>query len=340
MKARTYAAVMVALTGLVGAGAYYLIPPFGVMAGVNILLALGLVMLIPNIGQIKFIVDMWKNAPEAWVFKESRETELPVLEDMDVGSHRARYILGNRDEDYHIKFETDYGSVKLDPSLTTGGAHPSIHPYGLSIYRYASLFWLPITERNALAYQKILKMRHDGIFKVLDFLSDADLMQLLNTPRKNLMKDLGIFIRKYSPEWKNVEKISMDDEKLLLEFEKDTGLMELMKKKGKKDDPIRTKISSGFGPMEESDLFELVALFQQKLMRVQTETGFFCFEDAFTNIPFAHAPQDFEHAEMLIKKRADQEWMDKINLMTYGVIFAGIAGAVTVCIAVLHYVFA
>jgi hypothetical protein len=328
MKSRIYAALIIIICALIGVVCYFFIPPFGLFLGFNVVLLYVLVTIVLISGLLKFIWDMWRDAPEAWVFKDARENEMPVLEDIDVGSHNARFILWQRDEDYHIKFETDYGSVKLDPSLTTGGAHPTRHPYGLTMHRYASLFWLPITERNALAYKKILEMRHDGIFKELDFLADTELMQLLNTPRKNLENDVGLFLNKYEPEWQHIDNEGIKYIETSLKGYGDNPVGELIQ-----------KAQAGFGLIEKSDLVDMISLFQDKISRMQTQTGFFSYEDAFQNISFAHAPQDFEHAEMLMKKREAQEWLDKINLMTYASIGIIAVAIIVVGITALHYVF-
>jgi len=114
---------------------------------------------------------------EGKIFNAARKKGLPVLSIENVGNGHATFALGTKDEDEDPIFEIDGVSMKVDPSMCSGGAEP--------------------TRKK---------------FKTLSFLTDSELFTLLKQPRELLPDAAAVFLEKYSPTQPKVDYTEEDQE--------------------------------------------------------------------------------------------------------------------------------
>lgn len=246
-------------------------------------------------GLIMFLLNLKLYAPEAFIFRSARLKNLPVLDLVDVGTGESRFLLGTKADIDDIAFDTGHYGIQVDPSLVSGNCDPSRYTKGLKIFHYCTTRWLPITPQNVLAIQTVKRIR-DEKYPDLLFLTDLELMSLLNAPRTDLMHDASRYIEKYRP-------VSINGD-----------------------------MQSHIGPDEL--IRQMVAL-QDELVQTPVDTGFFAYHHAFKDIPFAHASQDLEQLKLLIQRKVFKQFENRDKTWTYALCAVAVLGAVAVVIYVI-----
>lgn len=243
---------------------------------------------------LMIVIDTRSNAPEAAIFKRARKKGLPVLDITDIGTGESRFLLGKKDGVDEIAFSTGHYGIQVDPSLCSGNTDPSRYRNGLAIYHYCSTKWLPISPHNVLAIQTVKNLRVK--YPDLDFLTDLELMTLLNTPRSDLKHDSERFLEKYSP----------------VAIERGT--------------PIT---------LTPNTLISRVREFQDEITKTPVDTGFLAYHHAFSSIPFAHAAQDLEQLKLLIQRKTYAQFQDQIKMWNYVIMALALLGGIGVVIYVI-----
>jgi len=259
-------------------------------------LALGIgVPVIICLGVVMFLMNLKLYAPEAFIFRKARLKNLPVLDLIDVGTGESRFIIGTKGDIDDIAFETEHYGIQVDPSLVSGNCDPSRYTKGLKIFHYCTTRWLPITPQNVLAIQTVKRIR-DEKYPDLLFLTDLELMSLLNAPRTDLKHDADRYIEKYKP-------VSVRAE--------------------------------GQVSIDANGLIEQITTLQDELVQTPIDTGFFAYHHAFKDIPFAHASQDLEQLKLLIQRKVWKQFENKDKTWSYVLAVLAILGGVAVVIYVL-----
>ena len=163
------------------------------------IVALGeLVQIIAIVGLGVFIVELKKYAPEAFIFRKARKDNRIVknIGDMDGNSE---FTLGEKEEPGDIVFKDKTFGDKLDPSMVQGKCIPSRYSKGLVIYNYATGAYYPTSAKDARGFTQIIETRQKPEYDILDFLSDEDIIQLLDTPREERIQDIKIFTQAAKP---------------------------------------------------------------------------------------------------------------------------------------------
>lgn len=243
---------------------------------------------------------MWN--PEASVFIKARKKGIDVLDLVDPGTGHARFVLGEKEEEDDPVYEKSRWGLHADPSYVDGDASPERHPNKLNIQHCSTTMTFPVSPKNVLAQRTILRHRHDRAeFRQLDFLSDRDLLVLLNSPSNNLDHDADIFIEKYQP--------------MAIDYDEEGHKMEI--------------------PLTTNDLVDRIKEFKEYCQELNIEGGAFAYHEYFRNSPYAHSSQTTQRINYLFEEIANRKaaLMDKI--WTYALVAIALLGAVGVVIYVI-----
>lgn len=240
--------------------------------------------------------------PEGPVFIAARKKEIPIQDMVDPGTGTARFVLGTKDEEDDPIYSKDKWGLHADPAYIEGDASPERHPNGLVIQHTSTTMTFPVSPKNVLAQQTILRHRHDTAeFRELDFLEDRDLLILLNSPANHLKKDAEVFLEKYKP-----MVLALDENGVDTEF-----------------------------PMETNDLIDRVKAFKKMCLSLPIEGGALSYAEYFRNSPYAHSSQTTQRINHLFEMKAWKKAKDMINMWTYALIGVMILGAVGVVIYII-----
>jgi len=240
--------------------------------------------------------------PEGPLFIAARKRELPLLRIIDPGTNHARYIIGEKDRDDDPVYAKDMYGLHADPAYVEGDASPERHLGGLLVYNISPNVTFPVSPRNALAQQTILRHRRDLTeFEDLDFLSGRDLLVLLGSPADHIKHDAGIFIDSYKP-----TVVMVDDEGQPVEIE-----------------------------MSADNLVNLITAFKGYVTALPIEGGGFAYHEYFRNNPYGHSSQTTQRINYLFQKIADRKSALADKLWTYGLIGMGLLGTVGVVIYII-----
>jgi len=241
---------------------------------------------------------------EGKIFNAAPKKSLPVLSIENVGNGHATFALGTKDEDEDPVFEIDGVSMKVDPSMCSGGAEPTRYKKGLNIWHYASSKFLPISSRTALAYQTIKMHRSDQKkLKMLSFLTDSELFTLLKQPRELLPDAAAVFLEKYSPTQPKVDYTEEDQEM----------------------------------PLDEMVI--ILCEMQDYMTALPVEGGLFCYHSAFKDLPYAHSSQDIQRIKYLFEQKIWEQFKDQDKMWTRILMVIALLGATGGLVYILSMAF-
>lgn len=167
---------------------------------IGLIIAIFVLLIGLCIAIYKFITYMWdmkSNAPEAFVIKEAREKNLPIMALTDAGSGRTTLKIGRKSKKYDWEFEAGEYGPKITPEHTPD-CEPEMLNGNLPVYHYSITHLSACSPRSAKALCNITKLRKLEQFELLRFLSDDDLYTLLGEDAANLEHDCRIYLQDYA----------------------------------------------------------------------------------------------------------------------------------------------
>jgi hypothetical protein len=258
------------------------------------------------------LVKIYTNGKEGFTFMKARNDGLPVLVDIEIGTNKADFVIGEKENEKSIVFKDDASGVKVDPGLVSAYAEPLRFEKGLEVYGYAYHNWLPQTTKNHLAFKAIVDYRKiDKEMPELDFLPDKEFVELISKPEHFLEADLKTKIGKYYK-----SKKSEDGEvKYFRQYEEKGHWFE-----------------------EEVSIPEVTRLINKAKVDITNLpicTGYFSMNEAFKNNSVAYSAQHLAQLKILIEQQAEEKWRKMQDWMKWGMIIVAIivAGGVSVYIA-------
>ena len=278
------------------------------------------------------MADVKKHAPEAFIFKEARKKDLPVLDLSDFAG-RSVFLLGEKDAEGDINFKTDTFGMKLDASFSSGEAPASRYSKGLNIYHYSSTSWMPLGDETARAFKTVRRIFNQPKYNALHFLSFDEVCQLLKTPGSELEHDVEIFCQLHAPECDADDILDVDPTlattldllKNIETLDTDPAISEDERERYKK---ARREVV--IGALEE---------LKREAQETPVEGGAFSYTAAFKANPIAYSAQDLQQFYLLILRKARQmsEFYDRLwnyVIMTLALMFGGLV-AVFIALRVL-----
>jgi len=150
-------------------------------------------------GLVIIYSDLQKWVPEWRTFMHARKKNLPILALTTPGSGESYWVLGEKDDKGDPTFDTkqQFG-IQVDPNFS-GQVIPERYKGGLKVYHFATTLPFAIDARHTTAIATAIATARQN--EILDFLTDDELMSLLNTDRDDLDEYCSIFIEMYNPEY-------------------------------------------------------------------------------------------------------------------------------------------
>lgn len=255
------------------------------------------------------LAGLRKWAPEAWIIKDARKKDLPILDQTDIGTGFSEMILGEKDEKGDIRFENEKFGIKLDPALLSSDVDPRRYKKGLVILNYATTGWLPQGIKNILGLDRVTKIRKGEKYAILKFLTDEDLIQLLDTNQEQLVFDVPMFIEKYEAKYHDPLTNS------------DVGVPK---------EPIIKLINEMRAELATDEIdkdFTTKGIYKGG---ANVRGAFFSLNAAFKNNPYGLTAQHLQHFEILTRLKERKKSASLVNVLTYGIVIIGIivAGAI------------
>jgi len=240
--------------------------------------------------------------PEGPLFIKARKEGIPLLDIVDPGTNQARFVLGEKEREDDPVYAKDAYGLHADPSYVEGDSSPEQHPNGLMIQHVSPNVTFPVSPKCVLAQKTILAHRKDRKqFKDLDFLSDRDLLVLLNSPMDHLAADARIFIESYQP-----MVVGLDEEGRPVEV-----------------------------AMEANDLVERIKEFKDYITTIPIETGKYAYNEYFRNNPYGHSSQTTQRINYLFQRIADRKAALNDKLWTYALIAIALIGISAVAVYIV-----
>ena len=279
------------------------------------------------------VIGFWKFGKEGFVFMDARKTGKMVIEDLEVGTGNAEFILGEKASPKDPIFTDDQAGVKMDPTMVTSYADPRRHPGGLNIISFGHDSLLPQNHRNHLAFKRIIEYLHnEPKMKSLAFMADKEIVELLKKPEHFLEADVKTKVGKY---YKGREVAESDGTKRIAYFH------EFQKKVKQTDGTEVTKWYRQEIPINSDDetnpgIVQLIRRAKSDLDKLPILTNrdefsgkrgdFFCMNEAFKYNPVSYTAQYASWLKNILQRMADMNAMKWFNWWTMGLIAMGIIG--------------
>jgi hypothetical protein len=259
----------------------------------------GVALLIPMVFFLFKWIGSKDMSDEGKIFSKCRDKSLPCLKVVDISTGHAKFFVGEKDEDGDPMFEIDGLPMKLDPSMCSGDCRPERYGGGLNIWNYATPKALPLSVDSILAYKTMTAHRNDrASFAALKNIPDDQLYSLIRIGKKVVQAASQSFIQQYK-----IMGLPVGNEKEVL--------------------------------MQENEFTEIVDLMKSFFAALPVETGFFCSQAAFADLPYAHSSQDIERIKYLFEQKAAQENQNNQKLIQYAFMFCMVLAALGGLVAIL-----
>ena len=150
------------------------------------LAAVGLVAAGGYVGLGLLVSEIYKWIPEWRILSQARKKNLPVLALTVPGTGETDLILGEKDEKGDPIFSVKGQSfgIQVDPKFS-GQIVPDRLAKGLRVYHYGTTTPLALDGRHCMALQTVIHTIRTE-FPQLQFLTDDQVLALLDTPRDDL----------------------------------------------------------------------------------------------------------------------------------------------------------
>lgn len=282
------------------------------------------------------LVGFWKFGREGFTFMEARKTGQMVIEDVEVGTGNAEFILGKKNDPKDPIFQDEQSGVKMDPTMVSSYADPRRHPGGLNIIGFGHDSLLPQNHRNHLATKRMVEfIQTTPYMKILLFLPIKEIIELLKKPEHFLEADVKTKVGKYykariidegTPE-KPVKRVAYFHEYQKTVVQPDGS--EVVKW-FRREIPINSDDESNPGIVQiirraKSDLDKLPILTGKDEFNGK-RGDFFCMNEAFKYNPVSYTAQYASWLKNILQRMADMNAMKWFNWWTMGLIAMGIIG--------------
>ena len=291
------------------------------------------------------VISFWKYGKEGFIFMEARKTGAMVIEDLEIGTGNAEFIIGKKNDPKDPIFQDEQSGVKMDPTMVTAYADPRRHPLGLNIIGFGHDSLLPQNHRNHLAIKRTVEYIQTELKpKSIAFKSmpDKEIIELIKKPEHFLEADVRTKIGKYfkareivvTPEgeapYKRIayfyefqkEKVLPDGSKSMVWFRQEI--------------PISSEDPENPGVIQlirraKADLEKLPILTNRDEFNGH-RGDFFCMNEAFKYNPVSYTAQYASWLKNILQRMADMNAMKWFNWWTMGLIAMGIIGVTAAAI--------
>ena len=291
-----------------------------------------LVIAIVTIAAVLFLLvstllGYWKNGREGFIFAQARQKGIPVIEDVEIGSENAEFVLGMKKSPKDVTFSDEESGVKLDPSLLSHYARPRRHPGGLDIFTYAFYNFMPQTTTNHAAFKAIEEYFKSDKCKDLRFLSIKEFVELVSDPEHFLEHNALIKLNKY---FKIVPKLDESGKPIVIDN----------KPQYRHIRQFETVNSEGKTVWMEQDItlegmIQLISRARNDIATLPIMGGYLAGTEAFKNNSVPYSSQHLGHAFMLFKKKDMEEWLNKFDKQMMVYIILAICGGIGVILAII-----
>lgn len=151
------------------------------------LILIGVVAFGGYLGLVLVTSEVYKWVPEWRILAKARKKGFPILALTVPGSGETDLVLGGKDEKGDPVFDTagQFG-IQIDPKFS-GELVPDRLAKGLRVYHFGTITPLALDARHCMAIQTVITTVRDE-FPALQFLTNDQVLALLNTPRDDLTK--------------------------------------------------------------------------------------------------------------------------------------------------------
>lgn len=283
---------------------------------------------VPIFIMLNLLTSFYRYGKEGFVFADARRRGLLVINDVEIGTNNAEFILGEKTDPKNPLFKDEKSGVKVDPSMVSAYAEPLRYSGGLNIVGYAYNNFLPQTTRNHLAFKAIVdyftenenkpdiidpitKEQVINPSKELAFFTPNEKIELISKPEHFLEADLKTMVSKYF----KTRKGDQDDVVYFRQFSKDGKWYEQIVKI-----PI---------------LIHAVQQMKTDISKLPISTGYFCQNEAFRYNNVAYTAQHLSALKSLLTQLLTEDILGKIDRNWFILGVCGIMGCVTLCIYVM-----
>lgn len=147
-----------AILGLLVIGVIYLAKGFlSFIMGVPLWLMLmaGVAAAVLVFIPFNMVMGYMRYGPEGFIFMEGRKQGIPVICDVEIGTGKAEFILGEKKGPKDPLFKDETSGLKVDPSMVSAFSEPLRFAGGLDVVGFSYHDFLPQTHRNHLAFKAI-----------------------------------------------------------------------------------------------------------------------------------------------------------------------------------------
>jgi hypothetical protein len=281
------------------------------------------------------VTGFYRYGPEGFIFMQARKQGLLVINDVEIGTNNAEFILGEKTDPKNPLFKDEKSGVKVDPSMVSAYAEPLRFKGGLNIVGYAYRDILPQTTRNHLAFKAIVdyfsagersedkdqKNQHPA--KLLAFLTPNEKIELISKPEHFLEADLKTKVGKYFK--------TRTEGKNIIYFR-------IWPKKDEKGEQVYDKDGKEKWYEQTVDIPELITCIQQMksdINKLPIHEGYFSMNEAFKYNNVAYTAQHLSALKNLLVQIINEDWLKKMNWLQMGTVIIGIIAVLIIGIYVL-----
>lgn len=277
------------------------------------------------------IIGFYKWGREGFIFSEARKKGIPIYIDAELGSDNADFVLGVKVNPKDVTFADEESGVKLDPGLLSADARPMRFPLGLDVYICSYYNYMAQSIRNHAAFRAI-----ETYFKTecqeLSFLTIKEFTELISDPehflRHNAEQKLNKYFKRVMVTDPEGRSVTQDGKPLV---------------KNVRQFMDEDKNSPTYGQWIEQDMninamIQKIAQARNDIAKLPIMGGLLAGTEAFKNNSISYSSQHLSHAFMLFRKKLDEEWQKKIDMMTYTYLAMAIFGGVAIILAIIFVV--
>lgn len=281
------------------------------------------------------IMSYLRWGPEGFLFAKARQLGLSIFIDVELGSSKAEFVLGEKETPKDVVMKDEASGVKIDPAMLDSHCKPMSFPFGLDVYIFTFYNYMAQSVQNHAAFQAIENYYNSPKCDELRFLTIKEFVELISDPEHYLERNAMIKLNKY---FKLTEAKGENNETIYSDNEKKVPKMKYVRQ-FEKTDPKTKEIKWIEQDFTLPTLIGKLAEARRDIATLPVVPGLIAGTEAFKNNSVAYSSQHLAHVLMLYYSKIIEDLKHKVELLTYGIValMVLVGGGVGVYLASLAY---
>jgi len=288
---------------------------------IEIVVTAGIIILLG-----KTIMGYCKWGPEGFLFATARTTGVDIYIDAEIGSLKAEFVLGEKNNPKDVAYADEESGVKIDPSMMSANAKPLHFPLGLDVHVFSFYNYMAQSLTNHAAFKELKTYREEiRATDILAFLPIKEWVELISCPEHFLDHNARMKLNKYykvhqAHNEDNTPKVDDKGQPVLIHYQ------QYLDEKTKKFYVVELSLT---------DMKNALAKQRNDLAKRPILGGYLTLTEAFENNSIAASSQHIQQLRMLDKQAWGLEWLKSINWAPIIPVVLAVCGGIAIILAVV-----